>query len=421
MIDFLIHIIKHFWFKASFLVIVLLTSAWPVAMGLVATQQESHWGITQQHIASAISQAVYQKAHPPRIDIPDLVSLSTLHGSLKVKYTLDIHLQNEATRLFKKYNPDYGVFVAISPDTGHVLAMLDSTRDSVDYGNLSLINTFPAASISKIITVVAAINENKANDDTVIPFNGKSTSLYKKNVFNHQNNKWTRNLTLAEAFAKSVNVVFGRLGAVELGGDMMLEYAHRLGFNNRFSSDFSFATGEIKLDPNDQWDIAQMASGFTVKNTLSPLHGAILAATALNGGKIVAPIIVESLTGPYGIPLYVHEQPALSAVMSQDTSEQLKKMMQATVTQGSARKIFRGANKGVLAGVNIGGKTGSLSGLNPRGKYDWFVGFGEQGEQKIAFAMLCINKEKWYVKSAQFAREMLEFYFSTENDADKSA
>ena len=390
-------------------------------MGLVASQQENHWGITQQHIASAISQALYQKAPPPRIALPDLASLSTLPDSLQVKYTLDAQLQNEAARLFKKYNPDYGVFVALAPDTGRVLAMADSTRDGVDYGNLSLINTFPAASISKIITAVAAVNENKANGDTVIPFNGKSTSLYKKNIFNHQNNKWTRYLTFDEAFAKSVNVIFGRLGAVELGGDMMLEYAHRLGFNNRFASDFSFATGEIKLDPNDQWDVAQMASGYTTNNTLSPLHGAILAATAVNGGEIVAPIIVESLTGPYGIPLYVNEQPALSAAMSPDTAAQLKKMMQATVTQGSARKIFRGADKGWLAGVNIGGKTGSLTGLNPRGKYDWFVGFGEQGEQKIAFAMLCINKEKWYVKSAQFAREMLEFYFSAKNDTDKSA
>jgi beta-lactamase class D len=86
-------------------------------------------------------------------------------------------------------------------------------------------------------------------------------------------------------------------------------------------------------------------------------------------------------------------------------------MMQSTISIGSARKSFRGFHKNHLQNVTIGGKTGSLTGFKPKGKYDWFVGFGEQGDRKIAFAMLCINKEKWYVKSTRFAREVLEFYF----------
>ena len=135
--------------------------------------------------------------------------------------------------------------------------MADSTRDGHDganHGNLSLVNTFPAASISKIITAVAALNEHKANGSTVIPFNGKSTSLYKKELwFNHKKNKWTRNFTLDQAFANSVNTIFGRLGAIELGGETMLEYAYRLGFNGRFASDILFENGRIEIDPNDPW------------------------------------------------------------------------------------------------------------------------------------------------------------------------
>ncbi|WP_424946352.1 penicillin-binding transpeptidase domain-containing protein [Candidatus Spongiihabitans sp.] len=424
--DILIHLVKCFWFKISSLIIILLASAWPAAMSLVDTEKGRNWGITEQHIAQVISSSVHQKVLPDSISIPGLFGPSGLPAPLKVKYTLDPDLQLEAIRLLKKYNPDYGVFVAISPDTGHILAMADSTRNSHDganHGNLSLVNTFPAASISKIITAVAALNEHKANGSTVIPFNGKSTSLYKKNVFNHKKTKWTRNFTLDQAFANSVNTIFGRLGAIELGGETMLEYAYRLGFNGRFASDILFENGRIEIDQNDPWQVAEMASGYTTNNTLSPLHAAILATTALNGGKVVAPVIVASLIGPYGIPLYVHEQPALSVVMSDSSSKQLKKMMQTTITQGSARTSFRGFHKGAMANVNVGGKTGSLTGFKPRGKYDWFVGFGENGNQKIAFATLCINKEKWYVKSTRFAREILEFYFAPQNksDSEKSA
>ena len=197
----------------------------------------------------------------------------------------------------------------------------------------------------------------------------------------------------------------------------MLEYAYRLGFNGQFLSDFKFANGRINVDPDDSWEVAEMSTGYTRNNTLSPLHAAAIAATAVNGGQLVAPVVVSSIIGPHGVPLYSHDQPAASTVMSESTSDQLKSMMQATVSEGSARKSFRRINRGALKDVTIGGKTGSLSGLEPRGKYDWFVGFGENHDKKIAFAVLCINKEKWYVKSAQLARQMLEYYFEEDRQS----
>ena len=87
-------------------------------------------------------------------------------------------------------------------------------------------------------------------------------------------------------------------------------------------------------------------------------------------------------------------------------------MMRETVRSGSARQSFRGFERNDLKGISVGGKTGSLSGNNPEGIYDWFVGYAQRGEQKIAFAALCINKDYWYVKSSQIARKALENFFS---------
>ena len=396
------------WFSVSSGVLLLLTLSWPVAMGLVDVEKPSDWGITKQGIAEVLTPSVLSRSLPEKLRVPG----SKYEGPLTVHYTLDSTLQHEAQRLLKKYNPDYGIFVAIEPDSGHILAMAESSRDGLNHGNLSLSNTYPAASISKIITAVAALDENRATGSTIIPFNGKSSSLYKKNVFRHKKNKWTRNLTFNESFAKSVNVVFGRLGAVELGGEKMMEYAYRLGFNQRFVSDFVFDNGYIELDVEDDWQVAEMASGYTTRNTLSPLHAATLSATAVNGGKLVTPVIVESMVDSHGIPLYVHERPSYSKAMSGSSAKQLKIMMQDTTRKGSARSSFRRFHRGDLAEVKVGGKTGSLTGFKPKGRYDWFVGFGEMGKRKIAYAVLCINKEKWYVKSSRFAREMMEFYFS---------
>ena len=399
---------KHPWFSMGLVAALMASVAlWPTTMGAVNTQQPASWGINPQLIASTITSAIEAKRFPKNIALPDF----PIPGDLGVRYTIDQVLQAEAQNLLEKYNPDYGVLVALEPDSGRVLAMASSTRDPSDTGNLTLLNSYPAASISKIITAVAAINENKAAAATVIPFNGKSTSLYKKNVFEHRDNKWTRKYSLEESFARSVNSVFGRVGALEVGGETMLDYARRLGFNGRFASDFAFGNGAVDLDPADAWQVAEMASGYTTRNTLSPLHGAALAATAVNGGNLVAPALVRAIIGPNGVPLYWRDQPAKSRVMNEDTAIQLKDMMRATVVTGSARSSFARFNRGALKDVVIGGKTGSLTGFSPRGKYDWFVGFAEAGERKIAYAALCINKQRWYVKSTRLAREMLEFYF----------
>ena len=384
---------------------------WPAAMSRVSHEKTRYFPIDEARISPVISQAIASHQYPDTVRIPGI----DIDGELQVEYTISPALQEEVERRLRRHNPDYGVFVAIDPDTGRVLAMADSLRSGQQSQNLSIANTYPAASISKIITAVAALNEGEADVASVIPYNGKSTSLYKKNVFNHKNTKWTRNPTLRESFAKSINTVFGRLGAVDIGGDTLLDYFYRMGFNARFASDFSFDNGRIEMVAEDQWEVAESAAGYTTRNTLSPLHAAVLGATAINGGKLVAPVVVSRITGPNGIPLYHHADPAVSPAMTPETASKLDKLMQETVRKGSARKSFRKFHRGDMEQVKVGGKTGSLTGFHPKGRYDWFVGYAQLGDKKIAFAALCINKEKWYVKSSRLAREILEFYFDPDN------
>ncbi len=391
----------------------LLASMWPAAMSLVSTEKTRYFDISPETLSAAIGDDVAHDTYPDRLRLAGVA----IDGDLQVRYTIDPGLQGEAERLLERYNPDFGVLVALEPESGRVLAMAESTRDYWGGGNLSLRNTFPAASVSKIVTAVAALDQGIADVETVIPFNGKTTTLYKKHVFKHSNNKWTRNHTLRESFGRSNNTVFGRLGAVDLGGETLLEYFQRMGFNARFTSDFPFDNGAVELDTSDDWEVAESASGYTRRNTLSPMHAATLGATAVNGGNMVAPAIVDSVLGPHGIPLYVYDQPAVSPAMDAATADKLKKLMIQTVESGSARKPFRGFHRGDYADVVVGGKTGSLTGNDPQGRYDWFVGFAERGERRLAFAALCINKEKWYVKSGRLARELVEFHFQPPPEA----
>ena len=46
-----------------------------------------------------------------------------------------------------------------------------------------------------------------------------------------------------------------------------------------------------------------------------------------------------------------------------------------------------------------------------RGKYDWFIGFAETAEKKIAIAVLTVHGKLWWVKSSMLARQMVEKIF----------
>ena len=331
--------------------------------------------------------------------------------NLYVNYTLDQGLQEWATTRLQKYNPDYGVFVALEPDTGKILALATTRRDQQTSASLALRATYPAASTFKLITAAATIEEGLATPETKFSYNGKSTSLYKRQVYNVKKNKWTQNVSFKTAFAKSINPIFGRLGAQQLGRQTLIDYAERFGYNAQFISDFEFDNGRIEINPDDDWEAAESAAGYTRRNTLSPIHGAVIAAAIANGGKLISPSIVESVTNGENEVLYTASEPMSMEIISEKTARGLQKLMRATITEGTGRKSFRTFTRQKFPDVVTGGKSGHLRGFNPKGSYDWFIGYGERDSRKIAYAMLSINKEKWYVKSAIFASEALEYYF----------
>ncbi len=383
------------------------SAAWPINLSGLEYTREQIWGVDQALVADALDQHVHHGSLPTglRLTTGDKTYNSKIH------YSLDANLQATVQGLLRKYGPDYGSFVAIEPETGRVLAMASYNRAGRDVGNLALQNTFPAASVFKVVTAAAAIDQGKANYATVLPYNGKSTSLYKTNVFKHKNNKWTRKPTLRSAFAKSVNTVFARLGIYHVGSEVLEEYANRFGFNNEISGDIPVNTGVTQIDHGDDWSVAEAASGFTRSNTMSPLQGAMIAATIVNEGVMVKPYLVESVNNEDGILLYEAQSEPVGQIISSRTASQMRILMRETVKSGSARKSFRKFFTNGMAQADVGGKTGSLTGFEPKGKYDWFVGYGEMNGRKIAYAAMCINVEKWYVKSAYLARKVLESYF----------
>ncbi len=368
--------------------------------------------ITAQDVAASLSDHARQNRFPRKLDFRPADLDQPVTGF--VRYTFDQKVHQSMADVYLRYQPDYACFVAMDVDSGAILNLTSFIKSDENWDNLVMRADYPAASVFKMVTAAAGLDSGKVTPATIIPFNGKSTTLYKSQVLRHKKTTWTRTPTFKEAFAKSVNPVFGQLGVFQLGATQLSEYADRFGFNQRMQTDFELPASRVGLGLDSDWEIAEAASGFTRDITLSPIHAAQMASIIASGGKMVVPYMVESVVSRNGRLMY-KAQPlqAKHQVISSDAAKQMRALMRETTRIGSAREQFRGLNRyKVYKGMEIGGKTGSLTGFSPKGRHDWFVGYAEKNGKRVAYASLIINKEKWYVRSAYVARQFIYNYFS---------
>ncbi len=360
-------------------------------------------------LSAALAEPLQEGKFPDHLPL----SLEGHLGSVHVNYTIQTKSQEAMEKLLKIYKPDYGAFVALEADTGRILSLCSYTAQPSSLGNLALRSSFPAASLFKIVTATAALEGRSVTPETEITFNGANHTLYRRNVTDSSSNRWTRTMTLKEAFAKSVNTVFAKLGLYKLKGQELEDYAHRFQFNRFIASDLPIQPGQFLIPDKGDWGIAEAASGFNRVVTLSPLQAVMMAASVVNDGVMMSPYIVDSIN-PVGQPMTLAATKQVAAVtMTPETAAELRQLMQETVESGTSRKSFRTLLKNrKYEGLEIGGKTGSMTGLDPKGKYDWFIGYAKSSDgKKIAVSALTINEETWKVKSSFLAREFFEQYF----------
>lgn len=368
----------------------------------------SKYLIKKEMLAEKLGPAVRGNQFPTQVAL-------NVHGlpvNAEIEYALDPFSQVQIQKQLEQYSPDYAAFVAVDATTGRVLSMASYTSDEKMKGqNLAVQATFPAASIFKVVTASAAIDMKKVNPDSVVPFNGANHTLYKKNVKDTSVNRWTRFMTLKEAFGRSVNVFFGKLGLYYVGPQGLAQYAQRYKFNEKIESDMLIDAGAARIPNDDGWAVVQAASGFTQDNTMSPMQGALIAAAVANDGVMMEPYLVDSLYNSTGDVIYKAQQKQMSVTVSPQTAEELRELMHETVRAGTSRKSFRKVTRyRAFEDVEFGGKTGSLTGTKPKGKCDWFVGYARGEGFKIAVAALTVNKKNWKVKSSQLASAYLSNY-----------
>ncbi len=361
---------------------------------------------SEKEILSSIKEMISAGKNPWDENVLDGLPWSK---DIKVQFTVDLDIQQRVIELFKKSDVEYGAFVAMEPYTGRVISIVSYSREGKGGINASLRASHPAASIYKIITASAAIEEGKLSPYTEILFRGSMYDISPRS-WNFNSVRKARRMSLEYAFAKSVNPVFAKV-ATSIGAETMERYSRNFCFNQKLElRDLDMDISYVVI-PEDKVGISKLGAGFG-ESYMSPLHGAIVAAAIANGGEIVLPYIVESIKDREGRIIYSAKPEVLRRVISPSTAKTIARMMEKTVTIGTSRKAFFDRKKRpYIQGISIAGKTGSLTGGEPKGRCEWFVGFAPLYNPNIAVSVLMVSNGRWKFKSSHMAKEFFRRYF----------
>ncbi|MEA1868365.1 MAG: penicillin-binding transpeptidase domain-containing protein [Thermodesulfobacteriota bacterium] len=331
--------------------------------------------------------------------------------NFRVDTSLDVPLQQFMLNNLDQSTARYIGIVAMDPTTGRILSMV--SYDKIDPQNNPCIdNRFPAASIFKIVTASAAIEECNFNSGSILKYNGGKHTLYKSQL-KKRTNRYTNRITFRDSFAQSVNPVFGKIGSLYLGKTVLENYAEVFGFNQNIDFEIPVALSSVSLsDEPYQW--AEIACGFNHETTLSPLHGALITSVILNHGRLLEPTIVNQITDETGQVIYRSHLITIHQAITPKSAKVVNNLMEATIKSGTCRKAFRGYRKDqILSKLNIGGKSGSIDNKVHDARYDWFVGYAEEkdGHEKLVISVIVAHEKFIGTRASHYARIAMKQYF----------
>jgi cell division protein FtsI/penicillin-binding protein 2 len=291
----------------------------------------------------------------------------------QVHLTVDLGLQNiienELDAAVKEYSPQKATIILMRPQTGEILAMANRPNFDLNHRseakpeqmkNRAIIDMMEPGSTFKIVAAAAALNERKFRPDSVIfcengVWNFGAAALHDHRPFSY--------LSVRDILIKSSNIGAAKL-AVGVGEQKFYEYIRRFGFGERTGIELP---GEINglIRPPQSWSkisITRIPMGHEIGVT--PLQMTVAMAAIANGGKLVMPRIVKSITTPEGKTISALSPVELRRVISPETAREIGDALRGVVSDRGT------AAAAAVPGFTIAGKTGTAQKVDPRGGYE---------------------------------------------------
>lgn len=262
--------------------------------------------------------------------------LGHLDSDIMVYTTMDRRLQDKISAVVSgKVDGFQAAAVAMSRD-GAIRAMVGGDNYQKSQFNRTLAPRQPGSAFKPVVYLVAL--ERGLTADSII--NDSPFSIGDYNPKNY-NEKYYGDITLANAFAKSVNSVPLKL-TQQYGIDTVLNMAGRLGVGSKLRREYSTVLGASEmtlLDLTNMYDVIW------------------------NGGNAVNRYSIKKITTLDGTILYERNPSGSMRVMKPETAVLMQNLMADVIKPGGT------GNRANTVGV-LGGKTGTSN----ENRDAWFIG-----------------------------------------------
>ncbi|MBI4772831.1 MAG: hypothetical protein HY788_01400 [Deltaproteobacteria bacterium] len=331
---------------------------------------------------------------------------------LYLQTTIDLEVQKKIKNLLEQSGAEAGAVVVVNPQNGRVTALADFGRaDGMPVWSAR----FPAASIFKIITAAAALEEGAVTPESKIPFSGGKYTLYKKNL-KLEANRYSQYVRFDGAFAQSINSIFGKVGLHLTGPKILAKYARLFGFEEKIQCDVPIETSCL-LVPESDFQVAELASGYNRVTQISPIHAASLPVAVLNDGIQPVVSVVDKIRDADDHNYYLGPVIGSERIISADSARQLRTLMQATIEKGTCSRAFRNIRRYTQHDLaEVGGKTGNIGNEEHTLRYEWFVGYvlDKKENRSMALAVLMIHGDRLGFRAHRIGATLVKDFLCSE-------
>ena len=319
---------------------------------------------------------------------------------ISIDYNIQKYAQQMAQKVMEEKQAEKVAIILMNPQNGEIYAMVNwpefnlnepfelpegTTYDSEDekqellnqmWRNGCINDTYEPGSTFKIITSSACLEEGVVDlDDTFVCPGYKIVE--DRRIRCHKVGGHGAE-TVVEGVQNSCNPVFMEIG-LRLGAERFCDYFEQFGLMEKTGVDLPGEASTImhRLEDIGEVELATMTFGQSFQVT--PVQMAATVSSLINGGKRVTPHFgVEVLDSESGKTLKTFSDKQGRRVISEKTSETMRKILESVVSVGSGKNAY-------IEGYSIGGKTATSQTL-PRSANKYissFIGFAPAENPQI--------------------------------------
>ena len=328
--------------------------------------------------------------------------------------TLDLNLQQAAYNAMGSYK---GAVVVIEPATGKILAMvskpdfdpntvaanweaLNSDENSVLL-NRATQGQYAPGSTFKVVTALEYMRENVGyasysyNCTGAIEQDGVTIHCYGGNVHGPVN--------FQDSLAYSCNASFSNIG-LSLDTKKFQETTKGLLFGSKLPSVLPYSKSSFSLESESSSADKMMTAMGQGKTQVSPYHMALITAAIANGGTLMKPYLVDTVTNYSGQEVEKNMPEEYGTLMTAEEAAQLKQLMKGVVDYGTA-SVLSGQ------GYTAAGKTGTAEYSSDKEKdHSWFIGMTNVDNPELVISVI-IESSDGSAKAVNIAKQVFDAYY----------